>query len=186
MLLIKGLSHKEIATLRAVSERTGWEQARSIYSNRASSRTALSAFFLEDLLAPSQAWNSRGAVRMQRTARCAEARTRRTGLSDWVPSAFCTPAWRPMPGTRHRPPSMKSRTPKDAVRLACEDPTVDIALDQARELGLSRSAASSWTLSRTRSCASSERGPKPPHTLDLPLLHQDHQSPPSVRKRNTR
>jgi hypothetical protein len=84
LLLIKGLSHKEIATLRAVSERTVREQARSIYSKAGSSRTALSAFFLADLLAPSKALNSRGAVRMQRTVRCAEARTRRTGLSDCV------------------------------------------------------------------------------------------------------
>jgi hypothetical protein len=84
-LLIKGLSHKEIATVRAVSDRTVWEQARSISSKAGlTGRTALSAFSLEDLLAPSKAWNSRGAVRMQRTVRCAEARTRRTGLWDWV------------------------------------------------------------------------------------------------------
>jgi len=53
LLLIKGLSHKEIATVRAVSERTVREQARSIYSKAGlTGRTALSAFFLEDLLAP--------------------------------------------------------------------------------------------------------------------------------------
>jgi DNA-binding CsgD family transcriptional regulator len=53
LLLLKGLSHKEIATVRAVSERTVREQARSIYSKAGlSGRTALSAFFLEDLLAP--------------------------------------------------------------------------------------------------------------------------------------
>ncbi len=53
LLLIKGLSHKEIATVRAVSERTVREQARSIYAKAGlTGRTALSAFFLEDLLAP--------------------------------------------------------------------------------------------------------------------------------------
>ena len=37
----------------AVSERTGREQARSIYSKAGlTGRSALSAFFLEDLLAP--------------------------------------------------------------------------------------------------------------------------------------
>jgi DNA-binding CsgD family transcriptional regulator len=53
LLLLKGLSHKEIATVRAVSERTVREQARSLYSKSGlTGRAALSAFFLEDLLAP--------------------------------------------------------------------------------------------------------------------------------------
>jgi DNA-binding CsgD family transcriptional regulator len=53
LLLLKGLSHKETATVRAVSERTVREQARSIYAKAGlTGRTALSAFFLEDLLAP--------------------------------------------------------------------------------------------------------------------------------------
>ena len=53
LLLLKGLSHKEAATVRAVSERTVREQSRSIYSKAGlTGRTALSAFFLEDLLAP--------------------------------------------------------------------------------------------------------------------------------------
>ncbi len=53
LLLIKGLSHKEIATVRAVSERTVREQARSVYSKAGlTGRASLSAFFLEDLLAP--------------------------------------------------------------------------------------------------------------------------------------
>jgi DNA-binding CsgD family transcriptional regulator len=53
LLLLKGLSHQEIATVRSVSERTVREQARSIYSKAGlTGRTALSAFFLEDLLAP--------------------------------------------------------------------------------------------------------------------------------------
>jgi len=53
LLLLKGLSHKETAQVRGVSERTVREQSRSIYSKAGlSGRTALSAFFLEDLLAP--------------------------------------------------------------------------------------------------------------------------------------
>jgi DNA-binding NarL/FixJ family response regulator len=49
----KGLSSKEIAVVRAVSERTIREQARSIYSKTGlTGRAALSAFFLEGLLAP--------------------------------------------------------------------------------------------------------------------------------------
>jgi DNA-binding CsgD family transcriptional regulator len=53
LLLLKGLSTKEIAAVRASSERTVREQARSIYSKAGlTGRAALSAFFLEDLLAP--------------------------------------------------------------------------------------------------------------------------------------
>lgn len=53
LLLLKGLSHQEVATVRNVSERTVREQARSIYAKTGlSGRAALSAFFLEDLLAP--------------------------------------------------------------------------------------------------------------------------------------
>jgi DNA-binding CsgD family transcriptional regulator len=53
LLLLKGLSHKEIATVRSVSERTVREQSRSVYTKAGlTGRAALSAFFLEDLLAP--------------------------------------------------------------------------------------------------------------------------------------
>ncbi len=53
MLLLKGLSHKEIADLRTVSERTVREQARALYAKAGlSGRASLSAFFLEDMLAP--------------------------------------------------------------------------------------------------------------------------------------
>jgi DNA-binding CsgD family transcriptional regulator len=53
LLLLKGLSHREIATVRAVSERTVREQSRAIYAKAGlTGRAALSAFFLEDLLAP--------------------------------------------------------------------------------------------------------------------------------------
>jgi DNA-binding CsgD family transcriptional regulator len=53
LLILKGLSLKEIAAVRVTSERTIRAQARSIYAKAGlSGRAALSAFFLEDLLAP--------------------------------------------------------------------------------------------------------------------------------------
>ena len=53
LLILKGLSLKEIAAARVTSERTIRSQARSIYAKGGlSGRAALSAFFLEDLLAP--------------------------------------------------------------------------------------------------------------------------------------
>lgn len=53
LLLLKGLSTKEIAAVRAVSERTVREQSGAIYTKASlTGRAALSAFFLEDLLAP--------------------------------------------------------------------------------------------------------------------------------------
>jgi DNA-binding CsgD family transcriptional regulator len=53
LLLLKGLSLKEIGAVRVTSERTIRAQARSIYAKAGlSGRAALSAFFLEDLLAP--------------------------------------------------------------------------------------------------------------------------------------
>jgi DNA-binding CsgD family transcriptional regulator len=53
LLLLKGLSLREIATLRATGEQTVRTQARSLYSKAGlSGRAALSAFFLEDLLSP--------------------------------------------------------------------------------------------------------------------------------------
>ena len=53
LLLLKGLSHKEVAAIRATSERTVREQARSLYAKAGlTGRAALSAFFLEDLIAP--------------------------------------------------------------------------------------------------------------------------------------
>ena len=51
LLLLKGLSHKEIANARDTTERTAREQARMLYRKSGlSGRSALSAFFLEDLL----------------------------------------------------------------------------------------------------------------------------------------
>jgi DNA-binding CsgD family transcriptional regulator len=53
LLLLKGLSLKEIAQVRATTERTVRAQARSLYGKSGvTGRAALSAFFLEDLLAP--------------------------------------------------------------------------------------------------------------------------------------
>ena len=53
LLLLKGLSLKEVAQVRATSERTIRAQTRSLYAKAGvSGRAALSAFFLEDLLAP--------------------------------------------------------------------------------------------------------------------------------------
>jgi DNA-binding CsgD family transcriptional regulator len=55
LLLLKGLSLKEIAELRATSERTAREQARSVYRKAGlAGRSELSAFFLEDLLLPTE------------------------------------------------------------------------------------------------------------------------------------
>ncbi len=52
LLLLKGLSHKEIANLRNTSERTVRQQAAAVYGkSQLDGRAQLSAFFLEDLLA---------------------------------------------------------------------------------------------------------------------------------------
>lgn len=53
LLILKGMSYKEIAILRDVSEKTVRQQAHTIYKKaKLSGRAALSAFFLEDLLLP--------------------------------------------------------------------------------------------------------------------------------------
>ena len=53
LLMLKGLSHREIAVTRDTSERTIRQQAQSVYAKtNLSGRAALSAFFLEDLLLP--------------------------------------------------------------------------------------------------------------------------------------
>ena len=54
LLLLKGLSHKEIAELRSVTEATARQQARAMYKKAGlSGRAHLAAFFLEDLMLPS-------------------------------------------------------------------------------------------------------------------------------------
>jgi len=53
LMLLKGLSHKEIAAMRQTSERTIREQARAVYRKSGlAGRSSLAAFFLEDLLPP--------------------------------------------------------------------------------------------------------------------------------------
>ena len=53
MLILKGLSHKEVSTLRGTSEATVRQQARSIYQkSNLPGKTAFSADFLEDLFSP--------------------------------------------------------------------------------------------------------------------------------------
>ncbi len=53
LLLLKGLSFKEIAEVRKTSERTVRQQALEIYrKSHLSGRASFAAFFLEDLLSP--------------------------------------------------------------------------------------------------------------------------------------
>jgi DNA-binding CsgD family transcriptional regulator len=53
LFLLKGLSHKEVANIREVSEATARQQARSIYKKAGlSGRHDLAAFFLEELALP--------------------------------------------------------------------------------------------------------------------------------------
>jgi DNA-binding CsgD family transcriptional regulator len=53
LLLLKGLSHKEIAAVRSVAESSVRQQARALYRKaHLQGRSELAAFFLEDLLAP--------------------------------------------------------------------------------------------------------------------------------------
>ena len=53
LLILKGLSHKEIAALRLTGETTVRQQAQSIYRKAdLPGKTAFSAYFLEDLFAP--------------------------------------------------------------------------------------------------------------------------------------
>lgn len=55
LMLLKGLSFKEIAAARGTAERTVREQARAVYQKAGlANRAALSAFFLEDLLLPEE------------------------------------------------------------------------------------------------------------------------------------
>jgi DNA-binding CsgD family transcriptional regulator len=54
LLLLKGLSHKEVAGVRSITEATARQQARAVYKKAGlSGRNDLAAFFLEDLLLPS-------------------------------------------------------------------------------------------------------------------------------------
>lgn len=64
LLLLKGLSHREISGVRQTSERTIREQARAVYRKAGlSGRSELSAFFLEDLLLPDVDGRERDSLR---------------------------------------------------------------------------------------------------------------------------
>lgn len=53
LLLLKGLSHKEVANIRSTSDKTIRHQAASLYRKaELDGRAQLAAFFLEDLLLP--------------------------------------------------------------------------------------------------------------------------------------
>lgn len=53
LLLLKGLSHKEIGEVRSITEATARQQARAVYRKAGlAGRNDLAAFFLEDLLLP--------------------------------------------------------------------------------------------------------------------------------------
>lgn len=53
LLLLKGLSHKEVAAVRETSERTVRQQALAVYRKAGlGGRAELAAFFFEDLLLP--------------------------------------------------------------------------------------------------------------------------------------
>lgn len=56
LLMLKGLSHREVAGIRQTNEATVRQQALMIYRKSGlANRTELSAFFLEDLLLPREA-----------------------------------------------------------------------------------------------------------------------------------
>ncbi len=53
LLMLKGLSHRDIAQIRKTSEITVRQQAQAIYAkSKLRNRTELSAYFLEDITAP--------------------------------------------------------------------------------------------------------------------------------------
>jgi DNA-binding CsgD family transcriptional regulator len=55
LLLLKGLSHKEVAAVRSITEATARQQARAVYKKAGlSGRNDLAAFFLEDLMLPTE------------------------------------------------------------------------------------------------------------------------------------
>lgn len=62
LLILKGLNHKEIATLRGTSEATVRQQAQAIYrKSHMPGKTAFCAYFLEDLFAPAVTNGNAGA-----------------------------------------------------------------------------------------------------------------------------
>jgi len=64
MLILKGLSHKEISRLRGTTEATVRQQAQSIYQKSdLPGKTAFSAYFLEDLIASDTDAPTNGVIR---------------------------------------------------------------------------------------------------------------------------
>ncbi|MGH1484055.1 MAG: helix-turn-helix transcriptional regulator [Geminicoccales bacterium] len=64
MLILKGLSHKEIARLRGTTEATVRQQAQSIYQKSdLPGKTAFSAYFLEDLIAYDTNMEASGVIK---------------------------------------------------------------------------------------------------------------------------
>lgn len=77
LLLLKGLSHKEIAAVRATNEATVRQQALSLYRKSGlGGRAALSAFFIEDLLSPPRGIPAAPSPDVLRTRTTAAARAR--------------------------------------------------------------------------------------------------------------
>lgn len=73
LLILKGLSHKEIASLRATTEATVRQQAQAIYRKaKLPGKTAFSAYFLEDLFAPDVPANSDSASSLDGESQRAE------------------------------------------------------------------------------------------------------------------
>lgn len=57
LLILKGLSYKEIAGLRNTTEQTIKQQMSNIYKkSKMANRSELMAYFMEDLLTPNQMW----------------------------------------------------------------------------------------------------------------------------------
>ncbi len=68
MLILKGLSHKEVASLRGTSEATVRQQAQAIYhKSNLPGKTAFSAYFLEDVFSP-EAWPDEVTARLPQGA----------------------------------------------------------------------------------------------------------------------
>ena len=74
LLILKGLSHKEIAALRATTEATVRQQAQAIYRKASlPGKTAFSAYFLEDLFAAEELRDAPVPARAQEFAATASA-----------------------------------------------------------------------------------------------------------------
>ncbi len=72
LLMLKGFSHREVASLRGTTEATVRHQARSIYQKTGvAGRSAFCAYFLEDLLPSKRDANGSQAVSEVRTTEAA-------------------------------------------------------------------------------------------------------------------